>query len=90
MKNETPQIETMYRQVRGDHERRLLEAERRRRHAGGRPLRPGLRQAPHRLAAWIAAVVRPRARVEADAAHWRPLVGCDPTVVAGSRTDLLR
>ena len=86
MKNETPQIETLYRQVRGDHERRLVEAERRMRHTGGRPLRPGLRQVPRTVASWIAAVVRPRT-TEPARPEWAP---CDPVLSPGPHVEGLR
>ncbi|MEM7287829.1 MAG: hypothetical protein AAF480_15870 [Actinomycetota bacterium] len=89
MKTETPQIETLYRQVRGDHERRVVEAERRLHHTGGRPLRPGFRRVLGTAASWIATVVRPRTRrpVEAD---WSRPCGCDPAMTAGPRVEGLR
>ncbi len=90
MNNETPQIETLYRQVRGDHEQRLIEAERRRHHTGGRPLRPGLRQAANRLASWVAAVVRPRTRQEPAVTEWPALARCEAELAARPRTGLLR
>lgn len=87
MKTETPQIETLYRQVRGDQERRLVEAERRMHHTGGRPLRPGLRQVSRTVASWIAAVVRPRTTQETARPEWTP---CEPVMAPGPRIEGLR
>ncbi len=89
MNAETPQIETLYRQVRGDQERRVVEAERRMHHTGGRPLRPGFRQVLGTVASWIAAVVRPRARRE-RAAEWAAPSPCEPAMTPGPCVEGLR
>ena len=89
MKSETPQIETLYRQVRGDHERRVTEAERRLHHTGGRPLRPGLRQVFHTMASWLAAVVRPRT-TNTEPGDWASLGRGEHTMGPRPRPEALR
>ena len=89
MKTETPQIETLYRQVRGDQERRLVEAERRMHHMGGRPLRPGFRRVRSTVASWVATVVRPRTR-RPETADWVSPTACESALTPGPRVEGLR